>query len=445
MNHPSSTPEPKGSTGSAATASDHATNPVVVIGAGAIGLCIAEQLNSRDIPVVVLDKGGVAAGASFGNAGLISYGHPPLARPGVFKSLIRSVTNPRSPIYMPPKASLSQATWLWAFRKACKPERLEPAMRTIVALSHLTRTGFDRYTKELNLCFEFTPGGYMDVFRDPHHLEIESELAALTTRLGIRETRLTADQALQRQPAIREGIAGAILHEESAFAHPGKFCLALADYLRSRSVSIRTGVAVQDIIVSNRRATGVALADGSTINASAVVLAAGAWSPPIASKIGVKVPLLPAKGYHTTIPMQTGTNEAGVPLPPITEAIAFSDDWFIATPMDNQLRLAGTLEFDGMNHTMRNERVQYLLDAVPRNLIWDQPAEPPTRWCGLRPCTADGMPIIGWSPRINRFFIATGHAMMGFWTAPATGTLTAQLMNNEPPTIDPAPFRVERF
>lgn len=414
--------------------------PIAVIGAGAIGLCIAEQLAARGLPVMVLDKGGVAAGASFGNAGLVSYGHPPLARPGIFRSLIRSITNPRSPLYMPPKLSAGMASWLWGFRRACKPERLEPAMRTIVDLSRLARTGFERYTNDLRLSFGYTPGGYMDVFRSEADLDRESELADLTTRLGIRETRLTAAQAIARQPAIRPGIAGAILHEDAAFAHPGQFCEALADRLRDQGVEIRTGVAVQDIAVSNERATGVALADGEVVDADTVILAAGPWSPPIAQKIGVKIPMQPAKGYHTTVPMPHADQA-----PAVTEAINFADDWVAMTPMDGQLRLAGTLEFDGLNHTMRDERIQHLLDTVPRNLKWDAVGEPKGRWCGLRPCAADGMPIIGWASRVERFFVATGHAMMGFWTAPATGILAAQLIAGETTSIDPAPFRVERF
>ncbi|MGP1346199.1 MAG: NAD(P)/FAD-dependent oxidoreductase [Phycisphaerales bacterium] len=415
--------------------------PIVIIGAGAVGLCIAEQLLDRGLPVTIIDKSGIAAGASFGNAGLVSYGHPPLARPGMFRALLRSMTSPRSPLYLPPRSIISMASWLHAFRRACRDERLEHAMRTIVDLSRLAREGFERCTGSLGLQFDYREGGYMDVHRDEHSLEAEGHIAELTTRLGIRETRLTADQAIARQPALREGLAGAILHEDAAYAHPGKFCQALADHLRARGVTIITGAGVEDIAVQADRATGVALADGRTIDASAVVLAAGAWSPAIARKIGIRIPMQPAKGYHTTI---ESPNAEDAP-PPITEAINFSDDWVAATPMDAQIRLAGTLEFDGMNHTMRDDRVQHLLDAIPRNLRWDHTPEPNGRWCGLRPCTADGMPIIGWSPSVERFFIATGHAMMGFWTAPATGTLAAQLIAEEPPSIDPHPFRVERF
>jgi D-amino-acid dehydrogenase len=428
-----------------AVAADRGDRPIVVIGAGAIGLCIAEQLASRGAPVVVIDKGGVAAGASFGNAGLLSFGHPPMTRAGVFRGLLRSLTNPRSPIYMPSRASLSHFGWLWAFRNACKPQRFGLAMQAIGALSHLSKAGFVRYTGELGLDFEHSGCGYMDVYRDPRRLDEELEIAELVNQLGLKQSPLTAEQAIERQPAIREGIAGAILHDDAAFAHPGKFCQALAEHLRSRRVDIRTGVGVTDIVTSSHEATGVALADGTTLDASVVVLATGAWSPVLASRVGVRLPILPGKGYHTTVDVPGGVDAQGNPVPPVTEAIAFSDDWVIVTPMEGRLRLAGLLEFDGLNHTMRDDRFQQLVDAAARNLRWDHPLEPSGRWCGLRPCTPDGLPIIGWAPLTRRLFVATGHAMMGFWTAPATGTLAAQLIGQEAPAIDPAPYRVDRF
>ena len=193
--------------------------------------------------------------------------------------------------------------------------------------------------------------------------------------------------------------------------------------------------ALTDFCASGGRIEAVETSSGR-VAAREVVLAAGAWSQGVASRLGVKVPIQPGKGYSITM---------GRPaLCPQTPCY-LHERRVVATPWASGYRLGGTMEFSGFSTDLNRRRVDALKSAAGEYLR--QPLGQPIleEWAGLRPMTYDDLPVIGRAPGVANLLLATGHGMLGITTAPATGKLVAELICGEPPHIDPSPFRVERF
>ena len=168
------------------------------------------------------------------------------------------------------------------------------------------------------------------------------------------------------------------------------------------------------------------------------VLAAGSVSPQLARQLDIHVPVQPAKGYSITIPKQ-----AAFPNIPLL----FTESKVAVTPMGDSLRIAGTFELTGHDDRLNLSRVEAIAKAVPQYLPDFELPEPTLRelWHGFRPCSPDGLPIIGPTRRYNNLILATGHGMIGQTLCPATGLLVSQLIGNQNPVVDPTPFNPNRF
>jgi D-amino-acid dehydrogenase len=408
----------------------------VIVGGGVVGACIAHSLARRGRSVVLIERGEIGRAASFGNAGLISVGHLPLPRPGLILKSLRWMFDRTSPLLIVPRADPALWWWLIGFARACSGSALERNMRTIGAMSRATKPLFDQYASEFAIDFEYHADGYMDVFRTEaafDHARLDAEMVG---KLGIKEEPITGAEAQRREPALIPGVAGAIWRTQAAFANPHRFVTGVVESARKLGAEVRTADPVEDIVVENRRAAGVRTASGEFIEGGNVVLAAGAWSTAIARRVGASVPMQPAKGYHVMVDQ---------PPTPLKIACSLGEVFVAATPIGGQLRLAGTLEISGLNHLMRQERLDMLQPGAAKFIQGVSQSRVHSTWCGLRPCAADGLPIIGWAPKTPGLFVATGHAMMGFWLAPVTGELVAQTLCNEPQEIDLNPMRVGRW
>lgn len=409
----------------------------VIIGGGVIGVCTAHSLARRGRSVVLLERGEIGRGASFGNAGLISVGHLPLPRPGLVLKSLKWMFDKTSPLLIVPRADPALFAWLARFARACSHSALARNMQTIGAMSRATMPLFHRYADEYGVDFEYRRTGYMDVFRTRAAFDHACADAEMVGKLGIREEAISGDEALRREPALLPGVAGAIWRADAAFGNPHRFVKGVAESARALGAEIRTSVPVDDIEVEKGRVVGVRTSDGELVEADTVVLAAGAWSTALARTARLRVPMQPAKGYHLMIDQLTPT--------PLTVACSLGEVFVAATPIDGGVRLAGTLELSGLNHAMRQERLDMLRPGAAKFLNGVGKAGTGASWCGLRPCAADGLPVIGWSDKVDGLLVNTAHAMMGFWLAPVSGELAAQMVCGEEPMVDCEPMRVSRL
>jgi D-amino-acid dehydrogenase len=218
---------------------------------------------------------------------------------------------------------------------------------------------------------------------------------------------------------------------------PDRFVHQLAAHIQKKGVRLKTACEVFDLETIGRRATRVKTTHGDFI-AQHVILAGGAESTQLARRLGLDLPMQPAKGYSITFRRPE--------LCP-SRPVALAEAKVVITPMENVLRFAGTLELAGFDESIDPCRVQAILDAVRAYLpgINPEALELVEIWRGLRPCSPDGLPFLGRVPHRHNVIVATGHGMLGISLAPISGSVVAQLVTHQEPSMSIAALSVERF
>ena len=406
---------------------------VVVVGGGAIGVTAAYELARRGARVTLLERdASLGAGCSSGNAGLISPSHSaPLATPDALRSLLR----PGGPLGFRP--TLGSLPWLARFALACRADRAERSRRI---LDELTAASLELHAELATLGTSFERRGMVVVYSGEAAFararrEAEPPVSD-PSRRQVRDDRSPArafggSQAAEIEPALRSGLAGAVLHPDEAHVDPARYVTAVGAAAFSAGAELRTGVEVRAL---RRRHGGLVVetVDGE-LRPRTVVLAAGVWTSSIARGIGFRLPLTGGKGYHVDLEAGPGDPVRPIVVPGTRTAI---------TPLDGRLRLTGTLEIAGLDPSLRRSRVDLVRRAA--DVLCDVGGRRTLDvWAGLRPCAPDGLPAIGLAaPGV---VVAAGHAMKGIALAPVTARLVAELAADEPPSHDLAPFDPGRF
>src|SRR5262245_37059753 len=405
----------------------------IVIGGGIVGVCSAHYLAVRGKSVTLLERDDIASGSSAGNAGFICPSRSiPLAAPGVIAKGLNCMFDPDSPFYIKPRFSPALFSWLWKFRAACTEER---ARRVMTLLRDLHCGSLELFDRLATLGFFYRHDGLLSVFRTDHAYQAGLKESALLREIGLPSSALTPDEIASRVPCAKPGLAGGILFPGDAHLDPLAFVRGLATHVRERGVQVQTGTEVLGFAVSGRKITAVMTSKGD-FTADQVVLATGAWSPSIARNLKLKLPIQPAKGYSIT--MARPENAPSVPL-------LLAEAKVGVTPLGDRLRLAGTLELAGLDLSINDRRVEAIRRGASTFLDGLDTVGPGEVWRGLRPCTPDGLPILGRSGSIDNLILATGHAMIGVSLGPVSGSLVAQIACGEKTDIDLAPLRPERF
>lgn len=408
----------------------------IIIGGGIIGICAAYELARRGRAVVLVEAGRLGSGASSGNAGIIAIGHPPLPRPGLAIKVLRWMLDGTSPLYVPPRFDAEMIKWFWNFHRACTPLRFELCMRVLGDLGRLSHACFERLLADESIDCEYHREGWMEVFRTQSGFDTGRHEAAIVRDNGFDAVELAREELLDRQPAFRDDMAGAVLYTDSAFTDPMRLLSAIAAASQRHGANMREHCAVEEILVHNDRFVGVRTADGERIRGSNVILAAGIWSTNLARAIGLDIPMQAGKGYHCNVAR---------PEPCISVASVLAEEHVAVTPMADMLRLAGTVEFSGINSKLVRRRLEMMSASARRYLHGMDRQHVLSEWCGLRPCTADGLPVIGWAPHVEGVFIATGHARMGLSLATGTARIIGDLMLDGDAPMDITTMRPDRF
>ena len=409
---------------------------VLIVGAGIVGLCAAHELAERGLSVCVADRETPAEGASCGNAGLVSYGHPPLTRPGVSWRGLRWMFDRTSPLLVRPRLRGDFLRWMWTFHRHCRREHFDRCMDVLATLGRASLDRFDAIVDAAGDC-GYRREGWLDVFASHASLEASSGEASMLDRLGYPSEPWSGTALRSREPAYRDEIAGARHYALAATLDPRRLIAGLVRSLEARGVSFRFGFDVADLIASGQEVLGVRTADGAELRARTTVIAAGTWSDRLAALVGLRLPMQGARGYHLEF-------EGVDPLPSIGAVL---HETFVAvTTFHGRLRLAGTLELGSLDRPWMRERLEQLPIGAARYLRGIGGARRVAEWAGYRPCLADGMPAIGAVPGRRGLMLATGHAMMGVTLGPATGRLVADLVTTgrsdlESPMLAPDRFR----
>ena len=421
---------------------------VIVVGAGVVGLSCAYYLARGGADVLVLERDEVGAGASSGNAGTVSAGHPPLNRPGRVAAALRQMVDPTSPLYVKPRWDPELWRWLYGFARHCTDAHVEHAMRVMAPLGKDALSLFGGLVDDEGIECEYRPMGYFDVCATEEGLANARHEAALIERYEYHPEVLDGDGLRKREPAFAGDLVGAVYYPEAAVLRPSLFLAGLGAAVRRWGGQIREGVTVHALQLRGGRAVGVRAREVERVTAKRpyagyeenpglsvrsgevllggdhVVLATGPFAKHLAAQVGVRLPVQPGKGYHRDI--EVGPNGA----PAIGVACVLNESSVFCTPMDTFVRFAGTMEFSGMNRVMRPARLRQLTRAAKKAFPDLGTAMPRSEWVGLRPMSMDGLPIVGAPGGVQGLSVATGHGMLGLTLGPVTGDIIANLVLN---------------
>jgi len=411
-----------------------AARSVIVVGGGVVGLSAAWYLLRGGASVTLFDSGTLEGTASTGNAGMVALGHPPMPQPKLLGRTLRMLLDPLGPLYVRPRMDMELMRWFLGFRRACSRPAFARSMSILAEMGRLAGAAFDEIVELGPVQCAYRRDGWLEVYATAAGRQRVREACAPETEHGYRIDFLV-DGALQAKfPVFCDEVLGAAHHLDSRFAHPDAFIASLADRVRELGGVIHLRTAVDRLIVEGGVCRGVITADGVPRRADETVLAAGVWSTQLAATAALRVPMQAGKGYHVSVP------NPGLPI-----ASVMSETYVAVTPMAGRLRLAGTVELSGTNLLMRRSRLEMLPMGASKYLRDLDASDRRDEWCGLRPCTADGLPAIGRTRRAENLLIGTGHAMMGFALGPVTGAFLADLVFGRQPAMDLAPFDPDRF
>jgi len=410
--------------------------PVVIIGGGVIGVCCAYELARAGVAAVLLERGEIGSGCSFGNAGLLAASHSiPLAAPGVVGKGLRWMFDAESPFALTLRADARLLRWLWQFWRACRASNLEPATAALTQLTLGSARLHAEFAAEHGAEYGYTQKGSIEIFVTSEGMADARESAELLRRMGLRVEILGPEETRAIEPCAAPGIAGGLFFPQDGHIVPAKFVRAMAAAAMKAGAVLRENCAVEKMEASGGRISGVRTSTGD-IEASAVILAGGALSPRLAQPLGIHLPVQAGRGYSFTMPRADNWPE---------RTIMFGEAKGLLTPMMDQLRIGGTLELVPPGAPADARRARAVVKKLGAYLTRPIAVEGIEPWSGDRPCSPDGLPVIGWSERYENLLYATGHAMLGMTLGPITGQIAAQLVRGEKPGMDMTRLRPGRF
>jgi D-amino-acid dehydrogenase len=408
---------------------------VVVIGGGVIGVASALELARRGAQVTVLERDRIGHGCSYGNAGWLTPSQAvPLANPAMLLKSIKWMLDPESPLYIQPRLDPAFIRWLLEFLLSSRKARFERGAAALVELCRVSTDMWEDYARRTPTSFGFERHGLLAVYESAASLEAAKKGVDLVCQSGVRAERWTASDVRDREPAIVGPQVGAYFYPDDAHCEPYEAVKALEAEARALGARFVEGTEVYKI--SNDSGPRRLTTTRGEIRADQVVVATGPWSEALGDMLGIRLPVIGAKGYSIVLPPAQPHPKRSIYL--IERKIAVN-------PHRDALRIAGTLELVRHDFSINARRVDVIVRGAKGMLNIGDVPEPREIWRGLRPCTPDGMPVIGRARGRGDVWLATGHQMAGLKTAPGSGLLLAQLMAGETPRFDPEPFRADRY
>lgn len=424
------------------------TQTVAVIGAGIVGVNCALALQMQGYQVTLIDKQGVGEGCSKGNAGHFATEQVfPLAEPALLMQLPKMLFDPLGPVALSPKHFIKAIPWFMQFFNNM---RFDKRAKNSSALIALNKEAIEYYKPLLQaakaqhlliskgslLVFEKT--AYKGVLAMHKHYQ----------QAGIKVELLNKEQALALEPNLHANINHALFFTEVAHTgDPLAICVVLANYAKTLGMTYKQ--LTVDSLAQDKNGVVVS-AKNEQLEFDHCVVATGAWSKNLLKGLGYRLPIEAERGYSLSVAMKENDSLL------LSRPVASAERKFIITPMDNMLRISGTVEYAGLDAKANNKRADMLLknaefvitklpdlassrDENYVNKINDG------RWMGCRPSLPDSLPVICKAPQHHNIFFALGHQHLGLTQGAITGKLIGQLVSGHKTDIDVTPFCISRF
>lgn len=436
-------------------ASNVAPSHVVVIGAGIVGVASAYELALRGVSVTLVERReGAGLETSRANGGQLSACEvAPWAGPEVPGLILKWMGRDDAPFRLRLKPDPEQWLWLMRFLSRCRAGARAERVLPNLQLALLTRARLEAYREAFadrgeTLDMDHAQNGILRVFRDAHGLKEARQGMARMAQAGIEQRELNPADCVELEPALasafqKDEIAGGIYCPSDGMGDAHLFSRELAAAAERLGVRFRTASEVEAIEVHDGRTTGIRLAD-ELVAADAVVVAAGPMTMRLLKPLGIRLPIYPVKGYSVTLPL--GESELAAPNVSITDEARK----VVVSRLGTRLRAAGQAEIGGYDLTLEMPRARSVFHALQGLLPQMGPLESRAEyWCGLRPMSPDGSPIIGALTARGRpiqgLFVNGGHGTLGWTMGAGSAAALADLICGSAPQLDLTPFSHKRF
>ena len=408
---------------------------VLILGAGVVGVSSAWYLSKAGHHVTVVDRQPDAGlETSFANGGQISVSHAePWSNPHAPLRALSWMGREDAPLLFRLRPDAALFDWSWRFLRECTPGRTRDNIRDIVRLALYSRDELGRLREETGIRYDHLVRGILHVYTDRKEFEAAIEAARIMRKFGCERYPVDADKCVDIEPALRASRPILVGGDYTAADESGDarvFTQNLAGLCRARGVDFRFGTTVERLLAPDGCVDGVAVrspAGGETLRADAYVVALGSYSPLLLRRVGVRLPVYPAKGYSATIPLSGDS---------VAPTVAMTDDGrkIVFSRLGQRLRVAGTAEFNGYDTELNGVRCRALITRTHELFPELRPADEPEFWCGLRPATPSNVPFIG-PARLPNLYLNTGHGTLGWTMACGSGRVLADLVSGRTPEI----------
>lgn len=414
---------------------------VLVLGGGVIGVATAYYLARTGHEVEVIERReGPGHETSFANAGQVSPGYSsPWAGPGVPLKALKWLTMRHGPLAVRPRLDPAMWAWLFAMLRNCTSARYAVNKARMVPVAEYSRDCLRALRAETGIAYDERSAGTLQLFRTQQQLDGIAKDVEVLRQFQVPYEVLDRAGCIAAEP----GLAGASAEFAGGLRLPDDetgdcrlFTVRLAAIAASLGVRFTYDTELYEIMADGRAFTGVMTSRGQRL-ADACVVALGSYTPAAVAPFGLKLPVYPVKGYSITMPV------ADAALAPVSTIMDETYKTAI-TRLGDRIRIGGTAEVTGFDYRLRPAREAALKHSF--NDLFARGGRPgeATFWCGLRPMTPDGPPIIGATP-VGGLYLNTGHGTLGWTMACGSGRVMADIVGGRVPEIDVSGLDLTRY
>ncbi|MGB5327293.1 MAG: FAD-binding oxidoreductase [Gammaproteobacteria bacterium] len=407
---------------------------IAVIGAGIVGCSCALWLQKKGFAVTLIDPDDPGAGTSSGNACTIAeYGCVPVNSPDLFRRLPSLLFSKDSPLSMDLGYVLSHPAWMIEFLLNCRAQKVARIIRQLGKLLSKVYDGLDPLLDMADARDLLTQNGFMHVYRDQLEFDAAKRANQARREQGTNFVELDQGDIQDLEPNLKIPFERGLLFDSiSHVLDPTALCQRYVECFKRNQGQLLRQRALE--VIHGTGSVQIRLDNGASIDAERVVIAAGAFSKFIDGIPTRLLKLDTERGYHLQF-----SNMQHL----LSRPVSWQQAGFYATPMNQGMRFAGTVEIAGYKKE-KNPRILNYLNRKAHEML-DLPAQPDQEWLGFRPTCPDALPVIGFSTTSEYILYAFGHHHLGLTLSGITGKLIAELANGEEPSHNIAPFSPRRF
>ncbi|WP_374646257.1 D-amino acid dehydrogenase [Tabrizicola sp.] len=414
---------------------------VVVLGAGVIGVTSAWYLARAGHEVTVIDRQPAPAlETSFANAGEISPGYAsPWAAPGIPVKAIKWMFQEHAPLIVQPRPDWAKISWMARMLMNCTASAYAVNKSRMVRLAEYSRDCLMELRAETGISYDERTQGTLQLFRTEKQVAAAEKDIAVLKADSVPFEVLDADQCVAAEPglaAAKHKLAGGLRLPGDETGDCFKFTQSLSQMAEAQGVTFRYGVGIDGLEAEGGRIVAARTSAGR-VTADAFVVALGSYSPMLVARFGIKLPVYPVKGYSITVPI---VDEGRAPVSTVmdeTHKIAI-------TRLGDRIRVGGMAEIAGFDMSLKAKRQATLTHSVEDLFGGAGDQSQASFWCGLRPMTPDGTPVVGRSP-IENLFLNTGHGTLGWTMAAGSGRVLADIVSGRRAEIEASDLGYARY